>query len=183
MKQLVDCVGMSARKKVLESGRKPRLLTLPLRSSGVKKDVRFGPPPVIGPGDSSEGSQEAMMEAVDSLDGWDHSESEGPPSPSPRPGSAMSILSRRSVTPTISASYSQRLGTVTTGSNNTLLLNPPTVTHRKDHEGSSHGAGQRSDQAFTIGALDVLEHKQASVMKDIEDIERRMEYLVTKVGG
>ncbi|KAJ2925699.1 hypothetical protein H1R20_g11396, partial [Candolleomyces eurysporus] len=27
MKQLVDCVGMSARKKVLESGRKPRILT------------------------------------------------------------------------------------------------------------------------------------------------------------
>ncbi|KAM5544257.1 hypothetical protein V8D89_001917 [Ganoderma adspersum] len=43
MKQLVDCVGMSARKKVLESGRKPRVL-LPgssIRGSGSLKELRF----------------------------------------------------------------------------------------------------------------------------------------------
>ncbi|KAI0630689.1 kinase-like protein [Trametes polyzona] len=39
MKQLVDCVGMSARKKVLESGRKPRVLLSLTRSS--LKELRF----------------------------------------------------------------------------------------------------------------------------------------------
>ncbi|KAF5370904.1 hypothetical protein D9615_009807 [Tricholomella constricta] len=47
MKQLVDCVGMSARKKVLESGRKPRLLTLTRSRSGseslIRKELRFDP--------------------------------------------------------------------------------------------------------------------------------------------
>lgn len=40
MKQLVDCVGMSARKKVLESGRKPRRL-LSLNRSSTLKELRF----------------------------------------------------------------------------------------------------------------------------------------------
>ena len=43
MKQLVDCVGMSARKKVLESGRKPRVLLSgsSIRGSGSLKELRF----------------------------------------------------------------------------------------------------------------------------------------------
>ena len=45
MKQLVDCVGMSARKKVLESGRKPRILmsgsSSGIRGSGSLKELRF----------------------------------------------------------------------------------------------------------------------------------------------
>ncbi|KAI0741377.1 kinase-like domain-containing protein [Daedaleopsis nitida] len=43
MKQLVDCVGMSARKKVLESGRKPRVLLSmnPSSRSGTLKELRF----------------------------------------------------------------------------------------------------------------------------------------------
>ncbi|KAI0369843.1 kinase-like protein [Pilatotrama ljubarskyi] len=40
MKQLVDCVGMSARKKVLESGHKPRVL-LSLTRSSTLKELRF----------------------------------------------------------------------------------------------------------------------------------------------
>ncbi|KAI8985721.1 hypothetical protein BD414DRAFT_417010, partial [Trametes punicea] len=40
MKQLVDCVGMSARKKVLESGRKPRAM-LSLNRSSTLKELRF----------------------------------------------------------------------------------------------------------------------------------------------
>ena len=55
MKQLVDCVGMSARKKVLESGRKPRVIGLwslsgksSMRGEGTgkstyKKELRFDP--------------------------------------------------------------------------------------------------------------------------------------------
>ncbi|KAJ3573913.1 hypothetical protein NP233_g2126 [Leucocoprinus birnbaumii] len=55
MKQLVDCVGMSARKRVLESGRKPRILTNPasLRSrSGYgssRKELRFVGDPIPMP--------------------------------------------------------------------------------------------------------------------------------------
>lgn len=46
MKQLVDCVGMSARKKVLESGRKPRILNKfnfgsGSKSSSTLKELRF----------------------------------------------------------------------------------------------------------------------------------------------
>lgn len=55
MKQLVDCVGMSARKRVLESGRKPKVLTNPasLRSrSGYgssRKELRFVGDPIPMP--------------------------------------------------------------------------------------------------------------------------------------
>ncbi|KDQ53316.1 hypothetical protein JAAARDRAFT_210011 [Jaapia argillacea MUCL 33604] len=56
MRQLIDCVGMSARKKVLESGRKPsnidsRLSSLNGRprsgSLGMKKELRFGVPSIV----------------------------------------------------------------------------------------------------------------------------------------
>jgi hypothetical protein len=55
MKQLVDCVGMSARKKVLESGRKPRVIGVwslggksgikgeGMRKGSYKKELRFDP--------------------------------------------------------------------------------------------------------------------------------------------
>ena len=55
MKQLVDCIGMSARKKVLESGRKPRILNNPtsLRSrsgyGSVRKELRFVCDPIPMP--------------------------------------------------------------------------------------------------------------------------------------
>ncbi|KAF7760367.1 hypothetical protein Agabi119p4_11043 [Agaricus bisporus var. burnettii] len=54
MKQLVDCVGMSARKKVLESGRKPKLLNNPasVRSgygSLTRKELRFKGDPIPMP--------------------------------------------------------------------------------------------------------------------------------------
>ncbi|KAG6888599.1 hypothetical protein C0995_007118 [Termitomyces sp. Mi166 len=50
MKQLVDCVGMSARKKVLESGRKPRLLTrsgsTTANGAPTRKELRFTTDPI-----------------------------------------------------------------------------------------------------------------------------------------
>ncbi|KAF8148004.1 kinase-like domain-containing protein [Crassisporium funariophilum] len=58
MKQLVDCVGMSARKKVMESGRKPRVLTGEFTRTGtgsgtsrMRKELRFDPTatPIPGP--------------------------------------------------------------------------------------------------------------------------------------
>lgn len=187
MKQLVDCVGMSARKKVLESGRKPRILTLSLSrstSGGLKKDVRFGPPHsqrAISAGDHHETSAENSADGIVAQDAVyptasDCTESEGPPSPSPspRPGSAMSMLSRRSVTPSISASYSQRRAL---GSSNGLSPNPLAVTFRSDKDFDPNVAEQLPDQTFTIGTLDALENKHASMMGEIEDIERRLVYL------
>ena len=55
MKQLVDCIGMSARKRVLESGRKPRILNnpAPLRSRpgfrSLRKELRFVGDPIPMP--------------------------------------------------------------------------------------------------------------------------------------
>ena len=139
MKQLVDCVGMSARNKVLESGRKPRILTLTSLSGGgssLKKELRFeSRGATVNPGNES-----------------DFTESEGPPSPSPspRPGSAMSVRSRRSATPTSSQQVT-----------NTLSLPHP-----------SQGG------MFTSGTLDAMEGRYMSIMGDIKDMERRLEYLI-----
>ena len=125
MKQLVDCVGMSARKIVLQSGRKPRILRS-FSSSGslkLKKDLGF----VIPLQDygntsstsytTSSGDTGTLMTGATSqftsalLQGRpkendneiqvsgseDTTDTEGPPSPSPtpRPSSSMSILSTR----------------------------------------------------------------------------------------
>ncbi|KAF9223096.1 kinase-like protein [Gyrodon lividus] len=110
MKQLVDCIGMSARKKVLASGRKPRILDSlnKSRSNTVKKELRFGPPPIVT--NRTYDSVDFPPVVVASESEGTESGSEGPPSPSPspRPGSAMSMLSRRSATPTTTGSHSTR---------------------------------------------------------------------------
>ncbi|KAG1786901.1 kinase-like domain-containing protein [Suillus plorans] len=112
MKQLVECIGMSARKKVLASGRKPRLIQSSSRnfSNTVRKELRFCLRPIVTDKTYDSDDFPAVV-AASASEGAEETESDGPPSPSPspRPGSAMSILSRRSVTPTISGSYSTRL--------------------------------------------------------------------------
>ncbi|KAG5352641.1 hypothetical protein C0989_001366 [Termitomyces sp. Mn162] len=155
MKQLVDCIGMSVRKKVLESGRKPRLLT---RSGStttngglVRKELRFtAATPIPGPNllDSAPNTDSGAKVASSlrsrsavplkpilvnnhnqpaAWSGSEDTDSEDPPSPSPtpRPGSAMSILSRRSGTPTIS---SARIGTMASSSSMSTILGVPTNT-------------------------------------------------------
>ena len=167
MKQLVECIGMSARKKVLASGRKPRLLQSRSRSSSnpIRKELRFGLHPIVA--DRTHESDDAPSVASTS-GGADETESEGPPSPSPgpRPGSAMSILSRRSVTPTISGSYSGR------------LLNLPEVTPPTD---SSRGEFirdlQHSDKIF-----ESLENRHVAIMSDLAVIEERLSRLHVLIG-
>ncbi|KAG1745646.1 kinase-like domain-containing protein, partial [Suillus lakei] len=109
MKQLVECIGMSARKKFLASGRKLRLSFGRSFSDTVRKELRFGLQPVITNKTYDSDDFPAVVVASAS-EGTEETESDGPPSPSPspRPGSVMSILSRRSVTPTITGSYSAR---------------------------------------------------------------------------
>ncbi|KAJ6498530.1 kinase-like protein [Mycena vitilis] len=123
MKQLADCVEMSARKKVLASGRKPRVLpALPLLVTGT---TRRAPPLVVAVPDfasSSQGRARPVRAASVPPSGsggtgtgtgtgteteTETETDDGPPSPSPtpRPGSAMSMLSRRSGTPTMTGTY------------------------------------------------------------------------------
>ena len=154
MRQLVNCVGMSARKKVMESGRKPKVLGVfsATGKGGMTKELRFNElaMPIPGPNYSTasstkEGSRsrsqtntisQSFTNAIPNTARTDNltdiynnsievpntyidddvsssveaTDSEGgppSPSPSPRPSSAMStrsmtMLSRRSVTPTVS---------------------------------------------------------------------------------
>jgi hypothetical protein len=154
MKQLVECIGMSARKKVLASGRKPRLIQSSSRnfSNTVRKELRFGLQPNISNKTYDSDDFPAVVDASAS-EGAGETESDGPPSPSPspRPGSAMSILSRRSVTPTISGSYSTR------------LLNLPSTTF------TASSNPQSNENIF-----ESLEHRHAALMSDLTAIEGRL---------
>ncbi|KAG2031102.1 kinase-like domain-containing protein [Suillus americanus] len=154
MKQLVECIGMSARKKVLASGRKPRLIQSSGRnfSNTVRKELRFGVQPIITNKTYDSDDFPAVVVASAS-EGAEETESDGPPSPSPspRPGSAMSILSRRSVTPTMTGSYSAR------------LLNPPSTTF-------TASSNLQSDENI----FESLENRHAALMSDLTAIEGRL---------
>ena len=153
MKQLVDCVGMSARKKVLESGRKPRILASFSRSGSLsRKELRFvsspiplpdyaAPSPIVNPSERRQrsGSLGGLRVDIPVSGATDVSatdtESEGPPSPSPRPGSAMS---RTSGTPTISSIISRPGSTslLLNGTSSMLLsVHPPGSESPDDRDG------------------------------------------------
>ena len=110
MRQLVDCIGLSARKKVLAAGRTPRTFAGPATvGPRAGKALRFVPAPL-------DIDTQPIPQGMAAGEHWDgggsgESESDAPPSPSPspRPGSAMSMLSRRSVTPTVTGSWSLSL--------------------------------------------------------------------------
>ncbi|VDB89782.1 unnamed protein product [Peniophora sp. CBMAI 1063] len=125
MRQLVDCIGMSAQKKLLAVGRTPRTIG----RTGTAKALRFVPAPIeigldsmrrpLAVGQETVSEDEGRSASIRSAwgagldDAASTSESEGEsippsPSPSPRPGSAMSMLSRRSATPT-TGTWSLRL--------------------------------------------------------------------------
>ena len=165
MKQLVECIGMSARKKVLASGRKPRILQSRSRSfsNPVRKELRFGLQPIMT--HRTYGSDDfPPVVAASVSDGADETESDGPPSPSPspRPGSAMSILSRRSATPTITGSYSAR------------LLSLPSATISRE----GHFSELRSEEIF-----ESLENRHVAMMSDLAVIEDRLSHLRVVIGG
>jgi hypothetical protein len=166
MKQLVECIGMSARKKVLASGRKPRILQSRSRSfsNPVRKELRFGFQPIMT--HRTYGSDDFPPVVVASVsDGVDETESDGPPSPSPspRPGSAMSILSRRSATPTITGSHSAR------------LLSLPSATISRE--------GQFSELRSEEKVFESLENRHVAMMSDLAVIEDRLSHLRVVIGG
>lgn len=179
MKLLADCVGMSARKKVLESGRKPRVLP----SFSSQKALRFLPP-AVAVQDYASSSQGRMRPAViiPAASSEDtETESEGPPSPSPtpRPGSAMSMLSRRSGTPTITGTYSQRSGVL---SGTSVSLSVPRAGRsgsRDANVGPQHGV---ASPTFEDTTFDELEDKHSSMMEDILMLEDRLDRFSVLVG-
>jgi hypothetical protein len=195
MKQLVDCIGMSARKKVIESGKKPRLLLSIDRASieTVRKELRF---------DVSSSSLDDHPPALESLQPSSESEEsmlEGPPSPSPspRPGSAMSLtlsmrpgsamsMSRRSGTPTMTGSTIQRSNSGNGSRPSEELLNSAasrpntsdihTVKHAMDRRTRNQTRGEDNSEAD-------LEEKHVVLMEDISYIETRLQDVWRQVYG
>ena len=146
LRQMINCVGASARKKVLESGRKPRFVSLLRRPSsafsvrGERELPRI--PSLQLRTDATEAitiPRRGELNASDSMyDG-------APPSPSPRPGSSMSRRSGAaspypftrssapspmlnpagSVTATLSSSPSLPVGATTSRSSTMTLKKSP----------------------------------------------------------
>ena len=163
MRQLVDCIGLSARKKVLESGRTPR-------SSGAlthakTKSLRFATHAPLDFGDSGTGTFSGALalalansDSEAESDGASASTSDAPPSPSPspapRPGSAMSMLSRRSSTPVT-----------------TQLLQPPRAAPPWDAQAASPPEPSLEGDE---DALEVLEGRYRALMGEIASIEGKV---------
>ncbi|KIK95782.1 hypothetical protein PAXRUDRAFT_139953 [Paxillus rubicundulus Ve08.2h10] len=165
MKQLVDCIGMSARKKVLASGRKPCMLDSmnKSRSNTVKKELRFGPSAIVT--NRTYGSVDFPPIAVVSETEGMESGSEGPPSPSPspRPGSAMSMLSRRSATPT------------TTGSHSTRFLGQPSSSLSGFLREGDDDGNKRLDTDDK--AISELESRHVALISELHSIQLQLDYL------
>ncbi|KIK63296.1 hypothetical protein GYMLUDRAFT_95462 [Collybiopsis luxurians FD-317 M1] len=205
MKQLVDCIGMSARKKVLESGRKPRILNsygtgIATRSSlsrsggtAIRKELRFVPDSIprfersslqyqrdpsgqssgigrfFGANGSGQGvdsdSGDGLTTESDTEDTSMDTESEAPPSPSPspRPGSAMSMMSmmsKRSGTPTLTSTFSQRLST-------------PSLTSRSFHNlalASGSAPGTRRSRSVSGGSLKKATSRDLDLESESENV-------------
>lgn len=188
MKQLADCVGMSARKKVLESGRKPRVLpSFTARSTNVSgnKAPRLSAVAVPDFASSSQGRlRPAIVVSAGSSGGeTTETESEGPPSPSPtpRPGSALSMMSRRSGTPTITGTYSQRTGLLSGGNSVSLSL-PRAGSHGRIAPARAQAEAVWSP-TFEDTTFDELEDKYSVMMEDILMLEDRLDRVSSVLMG
>jgi hypothetical protein len=190
MRQLVDCIGLSARKKVIASGRTPRgsafgpSRTRTLRfATEAPEPLDFSEPlpgEASGAGARRDGDSSTLDgTAVFALDVGGDDESDGAsasdappsPSPSPRPGSAMSMLSRRSATPTGS-----------------LLLRPPLsddAAKARRQQYSPREATTMPSSSSSLrppiylrddseDALEVLEERHRALMGEIASIEGRV---------
>jgi hypothetical protein len=202
MRQLVDCIGLSARKKVLAAGRTPRGSTLgPSRT----KTLRFAtepPEPLdfaeLWPAEAARYSPSAGARAWrdddsskldgtavfaldvggdDESDGASASDAPPSPSPSPRPGSAMSMLSRRSATPT--GSLLMRLPSPN-GTRGVATVRQRQHNPREAPMTPSSSSSMRPSinmHAADDGeedALEVLEERHRALMGEIASIEGRV---------
>ncbi|KAJ7621379.1 kinase-like protein [Roridomyces roridus] len=193
MKQLADCVQMSARKKVMESGRKPRVLVSHPSSGSFKSGsikVKGRPLPLPSVPDFASSSQGRLRPAIaipalPALDGNTDTESEstGPPSPSPspRPGSAMS---RRSGTPTLTLTGTYHSQRTVSGAGNVSLNLPRIRAVAAGGRGRAESAPPAiatpmvmavSTPSFENTTFDELEDKHAAMMDEIRRIQDRLD--------
>ncbi|KAF8496263.1 kinase-like protein [Russula emetica] len=198
MRQLVDCIGLSARKKVLAAGRTPRGSTVgPSRT----KTLRFAtePPEPLDfaeswPAEAARCSPSAWRDdesskldgtAVFALDVGGEDESDGAsasdappsPSPSPRPGSAMSMLSRRSATPTGSLMMRLPLPNDTRGvATAQQRQHSPREAPMMPSASSSMrpSINMRAADNGSEDALEMLEERHLVLMGEIASIEGRV---------
>ena len=197
MRQLVDCIGLSARKKVLAAGRTPRGSTLgpsrikslrfatePPESLDFAEAARYSPSDGAGAwrdDDSSKLDGTAVfaldVSGEDESDGASASDAPPSPSPSPRPGSAMSMLSRRSTTPTGSLLMGLPLPNDTRGAATARQL------QRSPHEAPMTSSSSSSMQPSinmraaddgSEDALEELEERHRTLMGEIASIEGRV---------
>ncbi|KAH9169186.1 kinase-like protein, partial [Lactarius sanguifluus] len=173
MRQLVDCIGLSARKKVLEAGRTPRSALASAGARAKPKTLRFATHAplnftndTVGPDGDSGTLSSALALALaisddEESDGASASTSDAPPSPSPspgpRPGSAMSMLSRRSVTPTA-----------------TLLLQSRTAPPWGAEASTRRSPSPSPPPEIDKDELEVLEERYRALMGEIASIEGKV---------
>ncbi|KAH9020261.1 kinase-like protein [Lactarius deliciosus] len=173
MRQLVDCIGLSARKKVLDAGRTPRSALASAGARAKPKTLRFATHAPLnftnstaGPDGDSGTLSSALALALaisddEESDGASASTSDAPPSPSPspgpRPGSAMSMLSRRSVTPTT-----------------TLLLQSRTAPPWEAETSTRRSPSLSPPPEFDKDELEVLEERYRALMGEIASIEGKV---------
>jgi hypothetical protein len=201
MRQLVDCIGLSARKKVLAAGRTPRGSTLgPSRIKSLRfateppEPLDFSEPwpaeaarysPSAGAGawrddDSSklDGTAVFALDAGggDESDGASASDAPPSPSPSPRPGSAMSMLSRRSTTPTGSLLMRLPPPNDTRGAATTRQLqhSPREAPMTPSSSSVQLSINMRAADDGQEDALVVLEERHRALMGEIASIEGRV---------
>ncbi|KAK0199677.1 kinase-like protein [Desarmillaria ectypa] len=172
MKQLIDCVGMSAQKKVLESGRKPHILTSMGRrsQSASLKELRFLP---------LEDPRKIAVNVSDSEEATD-TDTEGPPSPSPspRPGS---VTSKQSATPNVTVTFTHRSSDFSqrTGMDLSVKVVDPPQQGGEDKSTPCLRVG--SSLSYEDMTFDGLESKHTLIMEDIDRIESRLKQLVSSI--
>jgi hypothetical protein len=195
MRQLVDCIGLSARKKVLAAGRTPSRALTQTKSKTIRFATRgpelldfthTGPiedaAATITGRDVHPSDLDSVAFALEDVATEDESDctsaSDAPPSPSPspRPGSAMSLL-RRSATPTGS-----------------LLSHHPPLEDTQNmtatqHSGATAIVRTTSSPPPTYqcptsdeDTLDVLEERHRELMGEIANIEGRVGAMRRRTG-
>jgi hypothetical protein len=184
MRQLVDCIGLSARKKVLAAGRTPRS-ALAAATSKTLRFATYSPAPLdfanamncdgnsasMGNNSYSSNTEDptfALRAAgEDESDGTSSSDAPPSPSPSPRPGSAMSMLERRSATPTA------------------LLPHPPLPEEIHEKSTARRDEAMRPPRPWSLpvthsspdgegDGLGALEERHRELMGEIASIEGRV---------
>ncbi|TFK46755.1 kinase-like protein [Heliocybe sulcata] len=177
MKQLLEAVGRSAHKKVLESGRKPRALGLGMpstlglgraRAGSLRKELRFDVTPRAGQGSLSMSGGVLGDADLSSLED-DFSGTDGPPSPSPspRPTSALARSRSPTLTLTLDSVRSAALRRMSTGSTQTPTTSGP--VNRRERAGTSVSLGD--------GELDGMERRHGELLRRIASIQSRLEAL------